>query len=102
MLVLIVHTDEWYWVGICMHIKFLYPPITVMPHPPKLVVGGDYERGLTSAARPLVVLYPDRIFRAHWKMGLVNCLNSVFIQVCQNVGALIFSNLMLENCIPHC
>ena len=21
MLVLIVRTDEWYWVGICMHIK---------------------------------------------------------------------------------
>ena len=30
-----------------------YAPITVMPHPPRLVVGRDYEGGLTSAACPL-------------------------------------------------
>lgn len=30
-----------------------YTPITVMPHPPKLVVGGDYERGNIPAAGPL-------------------------------------------------
>ena len=28
-------------------------PITVMSHPPKLVVGGNYEGGLTPAACPL-------------------------------------------------
>ena len=28
-------------------------PITVMPHPPRLVVGGDFEGGLTSVACPL-------------------------------------------------
>ena len=27
-----------------------YAPITVMPHPPRLVVGRDYEVDLTSAA----------------------------------------------------
>ena len=27
--------------------------ITVMPHPPRLVVGEDFEGGLTSAASPL-------------------------------------------------
>ena len=28
-------------------------PIIVVPHPPRLVVGGDYEGGLTPAACPL-------------------------------------------------
>ena len=28
-------------------------PITVMPHPPRLEVGGDFEGGLTPAACPL-------------------------------------------------
>ena len=28
-------------------------PITVVPHPPRLVVGRDYERDLTLAAWPL-------------------------------------------------
>ena len=30
-----------------------YAPITVMPHPPRLMVGGDFEGRLTPAACPL-------------------------------------------------
>ena len=54
--------DEWYWVGICMHIKFVYAPISCAP--PSQVGGGDYERGLTPASCPLVVPFSDCIFRA--------------------------------------
>ena len=43
--------------------------LSVMPHPPRLVVGADYERGLTPAACPLVVSFPDHIFCARWKNG---------------------------------
>ena len=35
------------------YIALTYAPITVMPHPPRLVVSRDYEGDLTSAACPL-------------------------------------------------
>ena len=78
----------------------LHMHLSVMHHSPRLVVGADYKRGLTPAACRLVVSFPDCIFRARaGKMGLH------LLQVCQNIGALFISNLMLDvikNCIPQC
>ena len=54
---LIVRLQEWKVVGRDYFALFAaisyYAPITVMPHPPRLVVGGDFEGGLTPAACPL-------------------------------------------------
>ena len=87
-----------------MHIKIAYH-LSVMPHPPRFVVGGDYERDLAPAACRLVVSFPDRIFHARWNYGTAwLTAYFIFVQVCQNVGGAFFSNLMLNiivNCIPH-
>ena len=57
---LIVRLQEWKVVGRLGRDYFAlfaaisyYAPITVMPHPPRLVVGGNFEGRLTTAACPL-------------------------------------------------
>ena len=45
-----------------------YAPITVMSHPPRLVVGGDFEVGLTPAVCPLggaFALYVEYLLHIH-------------------------------------
>ena len=56
-----------------------------------------------SAVMVLVNLGPKQHFMPAGKLGLVNW--SIFVQVGQNAGTLLFSNLTLDvinDCIPHC
>ena len=45
---------EAFWVSVeCISSFLLATPLQCMPHPPRLLVGGDFEGGLTPAACPL-------------------------------------------------
>ena len=51
-----------------INLQFSYALITVMPHPPKLMVGRGFEGGLTPAAYPIAgafVLYVGYLLRIH-------------------------------------
>ena len=82
----------------------LHMHLSVMHHSPRLVVGADYI-GPDPSSMSIGSCISQTAFFVHaGKMGLVNYLFH-FLQVCQNIGTLFVSNLMLEvieNCIPQC